>query len=244
LEVCRNDTQQNVGFEPNRQAAIMRGSPKQIVFTPNSDTPYAFFSVDLRVGPIVMEVPPGPIMGAVNDLNQLWVMDFGLPGPDAGQGGTHLLLPSGYTAEVPEGYHSAQATTPHASVLLRTLPVEGDNDGAIALIKGVTFRPLDPSVPWQDTQWIDISERDADLTPVAIETSLNFWQALHRLVDEEPANEAYRNYYGELAALGVSKGQPFNPDERMRGILERAAVNANAQMRVQSFADRRPDRLP
>jgi hypothetical protein len=39
------------------------------------------------------------------------------------------------------------------------------------------------------------------------------------------------------------KGKPFNPDERMRGILEKAAKIANAQMRVQSFADRRPDRV-
>jgi hypothetical protein len=64
------------------------------------------------------------------------------------------------------------------------------------------------------------------------------------LTRNPPKNETYRNYYGELVALGIAKGQPFNPDERMRGILERVAVDANAQMRVQSFADRRPDRLP
>jgi hypothetical protein len=49
--------------------------------------------------------------------------------------------------------------------------------------------------------------------------------------------------YGELAALGIAKGQPLAPDERMRAILELAAVIGNAQMRVQSFSDRRPDRV-
>jgi hypothetical protein len=55
--------------------------------------------------------------------------------------------------------------------------------------------------------------------------------------------EAYRMAYGELAALGIEKGKSFAPDVRMQGILEKAAKIANAQMRVQSFADRRPERI-
>lgn len=53
----------------------------------------------------------------------------------------------------------------------------------------------------------------------------------------------FRNNYGELAVLGIVKGKPFAPGARMKGILEKAAKLANAQMRVQSFADRRPDRV-
>ena len=42
--------------------------------------------------------------------------------------------------------------------------------------------------------------------------------------------------------LGIEKGKPFDPDDRMRDILTRASQLGNAQLRVQSFADRRPDR--
>ena len=42
--------------------------------------------------------------------------------------------------------------------------------------------------------------------------------------------------------MGIEKGKPFEPDDRMRDILTRAAQLGNAQLRVQSFADRRPDR--
>jgi hypothetical protein len=49
--------------------------------------------------------------------------------------------------------------------------------------------------------------------------------------------------YGLLASLGIEKGKPFNPDLRMQGILVKAAQIGNDQMRVQSFADRRTDRL-
>ena len=41
----------------------------------------------------MIELLPGPLIGAANDLNQRWVMDLGLPGPDAGKGGKHLLVP-------------------------------------------------------------------------------------------------------------------------------------------------------
>ena len=66
---------------------------------------------------------------------------------------------------------------------------------------------------------------------------------LHKTVDSEPVYEGYHNYYGELAALGIEKGKPFKPDARMKRILVQAAKTANAQMRVQSFADRRPERV-
>jgi len=39
------------------------------------------------------------------------------------------------------------------------------------------------------------------------------------------------------------KGAPFAPDERMTWILEEAARIGNGQLRVQSFADRCPDRV-
>ena len=77
---------------------------------------------------------------------------------------------------------------------------------------------------------------------MSFETDMRYWETLHELIDSEPAYNAYRNAYGELAALGIVKGQPFAPDERMTEILTRAASPAG-QMLVQSLADRRPDRV-
>ncbi len=59
----------------------MKGQPEAIVFTPNSDTPYEGANIDLTNGPMVVELPPGPLMCVVNDMNQRYVMDMGLPGP-------------------------------------------------------------------------------------------------------------------------------------------------------------------
>lgn len=66
---------------------------------------------------------------------------------------------------------------------------------------------------------------------------------LHETIDAEPAYEGYRAHYGELATLRIEKGAPFSLDAPMMSTLETAAVLGNAQLRVQSFADRRTDRL-
>jgi len=67
------------GLTTNKQFMIMEGSPKQFVFTPNSDTPYEGANIDLSDGPIVIELPPGPLMCVVNDMNQRYVIDMGFP---------------------------------------------------------------------------------------------------------------------------------------------------------------------
>src|ERR1700748_1881053 len=84
------------GMGANRVFCVVRDAVGMSGFTMHSDTPYVGLSLDVSAGPIVIELPPGALMGAVNDLHQRWVMDIGLPGPDHGQGGKHLLLSQRY----------------------------------------------------------------------------------------------------------------------------------------------------
>ncbi|UCF29664.1 MAG: DUF1254 domain-containing protein, partial [Chloroflexota bacterium] len=65
------------------------------VTTPNSDVIYAMGYVDLKDGPVVIEVPSG-VQGLLDDFWHRPITDCGLPGPDKGQGGKYLLLPPDY----------------------------------------------------------------------------------------------------------------------------------------------------
>jgi len=47
------------------------------------------------------------------------VMDMGVPGPDAGKGGKHIILPPDWKGEVPAGYYSGQSSTYHPLVAAR-----------------------------------------------------------------------------------------------------------------------------
>src|SRR6516165_4054954 len=112
------------GFEPlgakyNQAAVVLEGLPRHVLFTPNSDTPYGSIPIDLSGGPVAVELPEGPLLGVANDLNFRWVLDVGLPGPDAGKGGKHLILPPGYQGQVPAGFYSAQSTTNRLILIVR-----------------------------------------------------------------------------------------------------------------------------
>lgn len=232
------------GIVPNKVFAILDGTPQQLVFTPNSDTRYAGLLFDLSItGPMVIEVPEGPLMSVVNDLNQLYVMDIGLPGPDKGKGGKHIIIPPGYTGVIPEGYYTGRSSTNRVLLMLRAIPLQGGAEAAEALMKSVKTYPLNKPLNWPEPQWISLNRQGADFTALSWENNINYWEKLHKLISTEPAYAPYRAMYGELAELGIEKDKPFSPDSRMKAILEEAAKKANAIMRVQSFADRRPERM-
>ena len=217
--------------------------PKHVGLTLNSDTPYAPLPLDLRDGPMVIELPPGPLICVAMDVNQRWVADMGLPGPDQGRGGRHVILPPGYHGDIPEGYHAGWSTSYRVLGGIRALLVGGDVKAATELLTTVKVRPLNPAAGWTEPTWLDLTPEPQDTTPGRWEDNLGFWEALHEVIDTEPPLDGYWAAYGELAALGIAKGQPFVPDARMKAILEQAARTGNAQMRVQSFSDRRPDRV-
>ena len=231
------------GLSTNNQFVILKGSPKQLVFTPNSDTPYEGANIDLTDGPMVVELPPGPLMCVVNDLNQRYVMDMGLPGPDAGKGGKHVILPPGYKGKVPTGYFAGTPTTNRVLLLVRAIPPAGDVDAAVAMLKTVKLYPLNNPSAASKVTWIDVGDKHIDFTAVPFEKTIGYWNQLAEVINREPEYEGYRMEYGLLASLGIEKGNPFSPDTRMQGILVKAAQIANDQMRVQLFADRRPDRV-
>src|SRR5271165_3269666 len=73
---------------------------KSLFLTANADTVYFIGFIDLSKGPMVVQTPP-MCLGAFDDMWFRWVIDFGLPGPDRGEGGKYLLLPPGYESNLP-----------------------------------------------------------------------------------------------------------------------------------------------
>jgi hypothetical protein len=54
---------------------------RSLFLTPNSTTVYNFFCIDVKDGPVVVEIPPG-VLGPVDDAYFRFVTDVGLTGPD------------------------------------------------------------------------------------------------------------------------------------------------------------------
>ena len=59
---------------------------RSLFLTPNSTNVYNFFCIDVKNGPVVLEVPPA-VLGRVDDAYFRFVNDIGFTGPDQGKGG-------------------------------------------------------------------------------------------------------------------------------------------------------------
>ena len=90
--------------------------------------------MDLSDGPMVVELPPGPLICIAMDINQLWVADLGLPGPAAGKGDKVVFLPPGYKDKPPAGYRVATSPSNKMLVGVRAPPIGGDVPAAIAAL--------------------------------------------------------------------------------------------------------------
>ncbi|VVE11118.1 DUF1254 domain-containing protein [Pandoraea anhela] len=228
-----------VGIDEGKQWGIAATGPRQVGFTLNSDTPYGSAVLDLSGGPMLIDLPPGPFIGLVNDHNQGWVADLGLPGPDAGKGGKHLILPPGYQGKVPdpsEGYYVAQSPSLKNLLALRSMPVGGDVPKAMAALANVKVQRWSPEgVIGPALQSVDTSKRAMDSSLLKWEDNIQFWEKLDKVIQEEPIQEKFLPMYGVLSEVGIQKGKPFAPDAKAKDLLVRAARLARGQMLVSAF---------
>jgi hypothetical protein len=229
------------GMRDNRSMLLMIGTPQLEMLTANSDTPYAIGVLDLRDGPMVVELPAGRFMAFVNDRHQRWIMDMGLTGPDAGKGGRHLILPPGFKGKPPAGYHVGRATTRTVVLAIRAIPESSDLRPAMAAVRTVKVHPL--GNPSQPLSYLERSGAAIQTTAVPWEDNLRFWQTLHETLRHDLVPQAYRPMQGLLLALGITDDRPFPADQHLRSLLERAAREGQRQMLVSAFDSDRPDRL-
>ena len=218
-----------------------RLNAKTLITTPNSDVIYALSYVDLgKDGPLVMEAPPG-LQGILLDYWQRPIPvdggkffgDVGLPGPDAGKGGTMLLLPPGYTGAVPEGYYVYRSGTNNVFIFLRSFYQDPKVLGpAVAVMEQTKIYPLNGQATAKPMQYPNASGVAVNMLPTSDGRA---FEQLKQLVDSEGKHLAESDSLGLLASIGIVKGQPFNPDVKTRAILDRAAKTGYKMSRIIGF---------
>jgi hypothetical protein len=230
-----------------------------LFLTANADTVYFVGIVDLTSGPMVVDTPP-QALALFDDMWFQWIVDFGLPGPDRGEGGRFLLVPPGYDGSLPDsGFHVRHSRTTRALLLGRSFINENprqDPAPTVELIKstlkvypyaqggfGTSIGTLlegyvqpDPPVDIPETTFVEGTGLAFNTIPPS---DFGFFELLNELVQDEPADSNTNiEVMGDLAAIGIVKGKPFNPDKRMRAILEDAAAVGSATSRALVFDPR------
>lgn len=213
---------------------------KPLLLTGNTDTVYVSGIIDLeRDGPTVVEIPPGCGPGTVNDAWFRFVIDMGMPGPDRGQGGTYLIVPTGYDGPVPAGAFVAQTPSNINWLILRGMLVDGKPDAASKSFRdGLKVYPLADADNPPTTQFVPMS---AFAYNTIHANNAEFYDEIAAVIAREPIGLIDPETRGLLASIGIRKGQAFAPDDRMREILADAAAVANGTARSIAFATRDRD---
>jgi hypothetical protein len=208
--------------------------PKGIWLTANDTTIYALTNVDLgKSGPVVVEIPPGAIVGIIDDFWQRSLADVGLPGPDGAKGGKFLVLPPGYQGDSPKtGYHVLQGTMNNYNIMVRGIVQNGDKDAAVQNVKRVKVYPLSESSNPKPNKFVSMSGKVMNTLPPK---GMEYWERLSGFINNNPVQARDLFYMGMLKPLGIEKGKEFKPDQRQRAILEEAAQMGDAMGRVMLF---------
>lgn len=220
-----------------------------LFLTGNADTVYYLSVIDLSKGPMVIEQPPDGV-GTMNDMWFSWIIDVGGPGPDRGQGGEYLIVGPDHDGPLPEGgYFVAHSKTNRVLYASRAYLVDNDPKPAVENVKATRkiypytegafgtsiAEPLTgavrlgeaPKVP--DTRFVEASNLSFNTIPPS---DFGFSEWINENVQAEPATSYDVELSGQLAAIGIVKGEEFAPDERMKKILTDAAAVGQAAGRV------------
>jgi hypothetical protein len=178
------------------------------------------------------------MFGTANDACQRFVVDFGPTGPDQGAGGKYLVVPPGYKAEVPDGYIVVRSPTYRVLPMARAPAAQVGTGEAAVEWYPQNLRAYPLATGPRDGEYMNVSGRRFTQLPPEDATAFSW---LDEIVQYEPDDLFSVEQRGRLATLGIRKGQPFDPDERMRDIFDRAAKLGAAMSRALSFANRRDD---
>ena len=225
-------------YGPDNETAIIweeRMDSKVQLLTPNSTVVYVFLWLNLKDGPMVMEAPP-KVLGLIDDFWFHYVADFGMAGPDRGQGGKYFIMPPGYEGEVPEGYYSAQSATYGNWLLIRGFLDNGDPKPGVKNIKdNFKLYPYGKTAADSKVTYHDISMKYLNTIHASDE---EYFEEINEIVQEEPSEAQSPEILGLLRSIGIEKGKPFAPDARMKKILKEAAYVGSAAQRVLLYSNR------
>lgn len=227
----------SIGLTQPNQIAVaekLLGS-HSLYLTGNTSTMYSIGHLDLQAyGPTVVEVPPG-MLGMLDDAWMRFVGNFGVAGPDKGKGGKYLILPPEYTGEVPKGYFVFKAPTYVNWFFMRGSIANGLAPALKNIKDNLKVYPLSAVDNPPATEFVNITGKSySTISP----SDFTYFESLNKIIQREPIGALDSESRGLLAAIGIVKGKPFNPDERMKRLLSEAATIGDATARATLYHPR------
>lgn len=212
-----------------------RMDSKVLLLTPNTTVVYLFMWLDTKDEPLILETPPN-VLAIIDDHWFRYVGDIGNAGPDKGKGGKYILLPPNYEGKIPKGHFIMESPTYGNWLVMRGFMVDGDPAPAAKNIKeNLKVYPLSKVGNPTDINFVNVSGMPLNTLHAMDYT---YFEEMNELIQEEPNESQTPEVLGLLQSIGIEKGKPFNPDDRMKNILTEAAEVGHAYSRTILYQNR------
>jgi hypothetical protein len=205
------------GFEYNRFVTIRRFNERRGFLTANESTTYFLAFSDTRKSAVVLDIPPGAIVGMLVDSWQESPDDVGLFSAQSGKGGVHVIV----------GPDTPTDTIPEPSALTDDFIVHHVKTHIVVLLGRIIGTPEEVTELSSKMRMHYAGEEantdHLDMQDTFLATyqprGLAYWEMLHMAVNDEIVQERDRFFMYWLKTLGIEKGKPFKPTERQKRIL-------------------------
>jgi hypothetical protein len=207
------------------------------MLTPNTIVQYIVNFYDYgKLGPMVMEMPGGQVVGMIMDYQQHWVDDTGLISKAGVSPETILYV--GPNQEAPDealakGWRVVRVKTNVALHALRILNPKKDQ----ALAKAYRIYPYSERKNPPANKVFQAKPNDKTYF-IEAPKGMAYWERLNEIIQQEIVLEVDRYMMSNLKAVGIEKGKPFKPTKRQKDILTRAAFTGEKMAMAVSFVPR------
>ncbi|WP_295893520.1 DUF1254 domain-containing protein [uncultured Vibrio sp.] len=225
---------ESIGMESNKTVAISEQmlNAESIWLTPNTTTPYITGEIDVKDGPVVIELS-SPVLGIIDNAAFKFTDRVGVTHPeDQGKGGKYFVYHTSYEGEVPEGYIGVETEGYQHWLLLRLVSKPGQLETSIAQLKDtMKFYPY--AKPSQQTEFINISGEKYNTVHAMNE---KFYDELNTLIQYEPTELWDPEFIALAKNIGIEKGKPFAPTPYWNDVYVEASKIATAEIRGATFS--------
>lgn len=204
--------------------------------TGNPDSCYIECFIDTHDGPVMVEAPP-ELPGLLDDMWQKPVVDIIAPISPSGK---YLIVPPGWGGKAPADCVVARPATYVTWFALRggveQTATGPDTSTAVELMRTkLIFYPFTTDGAEPDAspmEYYNVS--DLAINRVMPE-GLEFFYALAEVVSSEAPEQTDSFAMGLMRSIGIEPGGTFQPDQRMRAILTKAASTGQAMARTIAY---------
>jgi hypothetical protein len=236
MERLHQNYWENFDYAYNTFIKIETFNERRGYLTANETTNYALGHFNTRGGAVILDLPPGKIVGLFVDMWQQGPSDVGVYGPNAGRGGRHVILgPNTPRDAVPEPRDNTDDFKVHRI---------GTDRGTVLL--RVVGSPEVVDATWQKVRLFNYGEESAirildggdKFAPTYQPRGLAYWKLLHAAINNEVVEERDRLFMYWLKTLGIEKDKPFNPTVYQIKVLEDGAKTGEMMARNLVFNER------